>query len=94
MDEAARNPILPGSVSPPAADLRMYVPDHQRWTVRIMSGVEREYCYQQAPGQNYYHLIVPGEIYVQCGTEKLCLNCALRRGVVTLDRHFWQKRRG
>jgi len=77
-------------MDPPAPDLRLYVPESDRWQVRIMTGVEREYCFQQAPGQDYYHLLVPGEIYLQLGTEKLCLNCALRRGVATLDRLYWQ----
>ncbi|MCA9054607.1 MAG: hypothetical protein KDA75_12270 [Planctomycetaceae bacterium] len=75
-----------------AEDRRLYVPDHERYRVRIMTGAERSYCYQRTPGQDYYHLIVPGEIYLDGGEEKLCLNCALRRGVTTIDRLFWQKR--
>jgi hypothetical protein len=74
------------------ADLRLYLPEHDRYHVRVMSGVEREYCFQKAPGQDYYHLLVPGELYVDSGDERLCLNCALRRGIVTFDRLFWQKR--
>lgn len=77
--------------NPASADRRLYIPD-AHWLVRVMTGVERVYCFQQAPGEEYYHLIVPGEIYVQSGTEKLCLNCALRRGVVTANRLFWQVR--
>ena len=57
-----------------------------------MTGVEREYCFQQTPGRDDYHLIVPGEIYLQSGTQKLCLTCALRRGIVTTNRLFWQVR--
>lgn len=73
-------------------DQRLYLPEHDRFRVRIMTGVEREYCFQKSPGQDYYHLIVPGELYVDSGDEKLCLNCALRRGIMTPDRLFWQRR--
>ncbi|MFV0446154.1 MAG: hypothetical protein ACK5Q5_21465 [Planctomycetaceae bacterium] len=83
-----------GPTTPPplAVDLRLYLPEHDRFRVAIMSGVDREYCYQKSPGQDFYHLIVPGEIYVDSGDEKFCFNCALRRGIVTPDRLFWQKR--
>ena len=73
-------------------DLRLYLPEYERYHMRVMVGADRTYCYQRAPGQDYYHLIVPGELYVDSGDEKLCLNCALRRGVLTVDRLFWQKR--
>lgn len=83
----------PASPAEAPADQRVYLPDHERFQVRIMSGVEREYCFQKAPGQDHYHLIVPGELYVDSGDERLCFNCALRRGVLTVDRLFWQKHR-
>lgn len=93
MDEPTPSPILPDSVEPRPGDWRVYVPEAEQWTVHIMTGVEREYCHQQAPGQEYYHLIVPGEVYLQSGPEKLCLNCALRRGAATHDRLYWQVRK-
>jgi hypothetical protein len=80
---------------PPAAaepDHRLYLPVHQEWTVQVLTGADKQYCYQQAPGEDYFHMIVPGEIYVQSGDTKLCLNCALRRGAVTANRLFWQDR--
>ncbi len=73
-------------------DLRLYLPDQQAVQVRIQGGGERQYCYQKDPGKDYFHQIVPGEIYLETGDEKLCLNCALRRGVVTTDRLYWQRR--
>jgi hypothetical protein len=77
---------------PAEIDRRLYVPEHQRWTVRILDGTDRLYCHQHAPGQDYYHLIVPGEIYLEGDDEALCLNCALRRNVITTDRVYWRRR--
>ncbi|OYW22872.1 MAG: hypothetical protein B7Z55_04135 [Planctomycetales bacterium 12-60-4] len=73
-------------------DVRLYVPDPASWTAHVKYDSEKIYCYQRNPGENYFHLILSGEIYLVCGNEKLCLRCALRRGVVTLDRLHWQHR--
>lgn len=73
-----------------ADDCRLYQPDASGWDAYIQPGGERQYCYAQAPGQDYFHLIVPGELFVQKGDEKLCLMCALRQGVLTRERLFWQ----
>jgi hypothetical protein len=37
-------------------------------------------------------LLVTGEIYLQRGTEKYCLSCALRHGYITHERAFWLRR--
>ncbi|MBI1345027.1 hypothetical protein GC163_01920 [bacterium] len=73
-------------------DVRLYAPDSEDWTAHIKNDSEKIYCYQKNPGEDYFHLIVNGELYLASGTEKLCLRCALRRGVVTTDRLFWQHR--
>lgn len=86
----SHDPVLPLVAAP--TDQRLYLPEHQQYRVRVMTGVEREYCFQKAPGQDYYHLLVPGELFVDSGDERLCINCALRRGILTFDRVFWQKR--
>jgi hypothetical protein len=65
------------------------VPHSQSWQARIQTGV-REYCSLRQPGEDWFHLLVDGEIYLQFGTEKMCLNCALRQGYITEDRLFWQ----
>ena len=44
------------------------------------------------PGEDYFHLLQNGEIYVQRGTEKYCLNCALKMHVLSEDRLHWQHR--
>ncbi len=53
------------------------------WRVAVKVGSEREFCYMTAPGQDYYHRLLDGEVYVQHGDEKLCLSCADRRGLLS-----------
>jgi hypothetical protein len=73
-------------------DVRLYVTEAADWMAHVKVGSEKIYCYQRNPGEDYFHLIVAGEVYLQSVSEKLCLRCALRRGVVTLDRLYWQHR--
>lgn len=73
-------------------DVRLYVPDSEDWRACVKVDSEKAYCYQKNPGEDYFHLILGGEIFLMNGDEKLCLRCALRRGVVTTDRLFWQNR--
>ncbi len=75
-----------------SADLRLYVLDGENWKAATKQGSERLYCYVQNPGEDYFHLILDGEIFLRSGDEHVCLNCALRRGLVTTDRLFWQHR--
>ena len=81
---------------PPLADnlpdVRLYVTDPEAWQVVVKPDSDRMYCYQKHPGEDYFHVIASGEIYLIGGDEKLCLKCALRRGVVTQDRQHWQTR--
>ena len=74
-------------------DRRLYVPFPEGWEVRIKSGA-REYCSLRRPGEDWFHLLVAGELYVQYGSEVMCLNCAYRQGHITDDRLFWQTGRG
>lgn len=74
-----------------ANDLRLYVPYPSGWEARIMDNSPREYCHFKSPGQDFFHLLVPGEIYLQYGTMKYCLNCAYRFTRITDDRLFWQR---
>jgi hypothetical protein len=71
---------------------RLYVPDYASWKAAIKHDWNKEYCFVQRPGEDFYHLLVTGEIYVHRGTEKYCLRCALRHGYVTHDRGFWLRR--
>ena len=53
------------------------------WRVAVKIGSERSFCYQMAPGQDYYHRLLDGEVYVFHGDERLCLACAERRGLLS-----------
>jgi hypothetical protein len=82
-----------GAPAPPAPrECRMYVPEPEIWSARVKVGWEKEYCYARMPGQDYLHLLLSGEIYLQNKDEKLCLTCAFRRGIITEDRLYWQNR--
>jgi hypothetical protein len=38
-----------------------------------------------APGQDFYHRLLDGEIYLHRDDEKLCFDCAARRGLIALS---------
>jgi hypothetical protein len=89
----------PQSTSEPAEsprrappDQRLYIPEPDGWQAQIKRSWDNEYCYAKSPGEDYFHLLLGGELYIQHGDEKYCLNCALRRGLITTNRLFWQKR--
>jgi hypothetical protein len=52
------------------------------WMVALKIGSEREFCYAMAPGQEYYHRLLDGEVYLHNNEERLCLACAERRGLL------------
>ena len=72
-------------------DARLYVPSPESWEVRLKHGWEKEYCYRQNPGEDYFHLLLAGELYLKRDNEKFCLNCAQRMCVLTTERNHWQK---
>jgi hypothetical protein len=76
----------------PGPDMRLYFPDHAEWDVKIKRDSERIYCYAKLPGEDWFHLILNGEIYVTRQHERYCLRCALRMKFLTQDRLFWQHR--
>jgi hypothetical protein len=55
------------------------------WKLGHKTGSEKEFCYMQSPGQDYYHRLLDGEIYAYNGDERLCLSCAGRRGLLTSE---------
>lgn len=79
--------------SPPVAqrDHRLYLPKHSGWEAVIKQTWEQEYCYAKIPGEDWFHLLANGELYIQRGSEKFCLSCALRLKFLTRNRLFWQK---
>lgn len=72
-------------------DARLYLPRQEGWQAHIKRSWQKEYCYLKNPGEDYFHLLISGEIYLQRGEEKYCLNCALRHGILTRDRLYWQR---
>jgi hypothetical protein len=67
-----------------AAPRRMFVFE-RGWIVGMKTGSHRELCHMMAPGQDFYHRLGDGEVYVQQNTEKLCLSCAYRRGLIAFE---------
>jgi hypothetical protein len=55
------------------------------WRIGQKVGSVREFCYMTAPGQDYYHRLLDGELFVFHGDEKLCLACADRRGLLSQE---------
>lgn len=72
-------------------DDRLYVPHPEGWTANIKRSSDKEYCYFKSPGEEYFHLLVIGEIYVERNGERLCLNCALRHAELTRNRTHWKR---
>ncbi len=83
---------MPEAPDPSGVEERLYVPESAGWKAAIKQDWNKEYCYIQRPGEDFYHLLVTGEIYLQRGTEKYCVSCALRHGYVTHERAFWLRR--
>lgn len=73
-------------------DVRLYLTDFGDWQAAIKRDSEKIYCYQKNPGEEFFHLIIDGEIYLTRGDEKLCCRCAARDGIVSTDRLHWQHR--
>ncbi len=55
------------------------------WGIRIKTGSHREFCYTMAPGQDFYHRLLDGEVFLIRNDEKLCLTCAARRGLIVSE---------
>lgn len=72
-------------------DYRLYLPKHPGWIAQIKQTWDQEYCYAKSPGEDWFHLLANGEVYIQRGNEKFCLTCALRLKILTRNRLFWQK---
>ena len=63
---------------------RMFVFE-RGWSIAVKTGSHRELCHMVAPGQDFYHRLGDGEVFVVQDTEKLCLPCAFRRGLIAFD---------
>jgi hypothetical protein len=63
---------------------RMFLTERS-WSIGIKSGSHREFCYMMAPGQDFYHRLLDNEVFLVRGEERLCLACASRRGLLSLQ---------
>lgn len=72
-------------------DIRLYIAQPDGWKGGVKQTWEKEYCFHKKPGEDYFHLLMYGEVYLQHDDEKICLQCALRSGIVTHNRLNWQK---
>ena len=72
-------------------DRRLYVPHPDVWSVRVKPSFDREFCHAKFPGEEHYHLLLGGEVFLDDGEQKFCLECALRLGYVSIDRTYWKK---
>ncbi|MBA3314322.1 MAG: hypothetical protein M3552_01430 [Planctomycetota bacterium] len=77
----------------PSHDRRLYVPHPENWAIKTKASFDREYCHAKFPGDEHYHLLVGGELHLDNGEQKYCLDCALRLEMLTADRMYWQKGR-
>ena len=74
-----------------ARDGRLYVRGVRNWRAAVKTDFSKQYCHLKTPGEDYYHLLTGGELYLDDGEAKLCLNCAVRSGVLTADRFHWRR---
>jgi len=54
------------------------------WRVGIKTDSQRAFCFMMAPGQDFYHSLLDGEIFLHRGEQRFCMACAVRRGLVAL----------
>ena len=93
-DPGATGPDAPADPPGPPGfhlDGRLYAAAMRDWRAEIKRDFARQYCHLKTPGEDFYHLLTGGEIYLDNGESKLCLNCAVRSGVLTTDRQHWQR---
>ena len=78
---------------PPAFHLdgRLYALAPRDWRAHVKVDFAKQYCHLKSPGEDYYHLLTGGELFLENGEAKLCLNCAVRSGVLSTDRRHWQR---
>jgi hypothetical protein len=84
----APRPFPPPALDDPEQEIvpprRMYLFE-PGWRIGVKAGSQREFCYMMAPGQDFYHRLLDGEIFMYRDDERLCLACALRRGLIAFE---------
>ena len=72
----------PRAEAPAGARLFVHEPG---WRVSIKRGSDRVFCHMMTPGQDYYHRLMDGELHLHQDSERLCLACAARRGIISYE---------
>ena len=75
----------------PEIDHRIYVPLPDSWTAHAKRDSVKEYCHTKSEGEEHFHLLMKGEIYLMHQGEKYCLSCALKQETITTDRLHWKR---
>ncbi|MFK7776671.1 MAG: hypothetical protein QM501_00950 [Gimesia sp.] len=77
---------------PKSQDARLYIPikETENTTILVKTSSSKEYCFSKFPGDDHYHLLMHGEIYVSNGHDIYCVECATEHGFLTTDRLNWQ----
>jgi hypothetical protein len=75
-------PPLPAQDDEIVPARRMFIYE-SGWRVGVKTGSTRELCYMIAPGQDFYHRLLDGEMFLVRDGERLCLSCASRRGLIS-----------
>jgi hypothetical protein len=68
----------------PAIVPRLFVRE-PGWHVHIKGDSDRLLCYAVAPGEETYHRISDGELYLQRGDERICIPCADRLALLSYE---------
>lgn len=78
-----RDPNLPNAEHGPEEPMvpRVFLRE-PGWRVGLKVGSDREFCHSMAPGDDTYHRLADGEMFVYTPEERLCLPCADRRGLL------------
>ena len=77
---------------PDGRDARLYIPikETENTNILVKTSSSKEYCFAKFPGEDHYHLLMNGEICVTNGHDIYCVECAIRHGLLTMDRLNWQ----
>src|SRR5947208_3597756 len=55
------------------------------WQIAQKVGSSRLFCYAMNPGEEFYHRISDGEIFLYNAEERYCIPCALRRNLLSFE---------
>jgi hypothetical protein len=78
------SPPFPGPDLERPAPRRLYLHE-PGWQIGLKVGSVREFCYMMAPGQDYYHRLSDGEVFLYRNDERICVACAERRGLLSYE---------